>query len=47
LTSITLQSTIRNFSQHFLRVRADEFTKNILAALEQLGASAETLVFEK
>ena len=42
-----LESTIKNFSQHFYVCGPDEFTKNILAALERLGASAETLVFEK
>ena len=38
---------VTNFSQPFYVCGPDEFTKNILEALEQLGASAETLVFEK
>ena len=42
-----LQHNISDFSQHFYVCGPDEFTKNILAALEQLGASAETLVVEK
>ena len=42
-----LEHNIKDFSQHFYVCGPDEFTKNILDALEELGADAETLVFEK
>jgi ferredoxin-NADP reductase len=42
-----LQNIVKNFKQHFYVCGPDEFTKNILDSLEQLGASAETLIFEK
>jgi len=42
-----LQNEITDFGQHFYVCGPDEFTKNILEALEQLGVNAETLVFEK
>ena len=42
-----LQNNIVNFRQHFYVCGPDEFTKHILEALEQLGANADTLVFEK
>ena len=42
-----LEKNIHNFSQHFYVCGPDEFTKNILDALQELGADAEILVFEK
>ncbi|HYK47018.1 MAG TPA: flavodoxin reductase [Parafilimonas sp.] len=42
-----LQNNISDFRQHFYVCGPDEFTKNILASLEQLGANADTLIFEK
>jgi len=42
-----LQKNIGDFGQHFYVCGPDEFTKNILASLEQLGANADTLIFEK
>ena len=42
-----LQENIGDFRQHFYVCGPDEFTKNILASLEQLGANADTLIFEK
>ena len=42
-----LEGRITDFSQRFYVCGPDEFTKNILDALKELGADAETLVFEK
>ena len=42
-----LQQEIENFNQQFYVCGPDEFTQNILNALKDLGADAETLVFEK
>jgi ferredoxin-NADP reductase len=42
-----LQQHITDFSQPFYVCGPDAFTANILDALKELGASAETLVFEK
>ena len=42
-----LEKHITDFSRHFYVCGPDEFTKNILDALQELGADAETLVFEK
>ena len=42
-----LEENIKAFSQHFYVCGPDEFTKSILDALKELGADAETLVFEK
>src|SRR6478736_2680094 len=42
-----LEERITDFSQHFYVCGPDEFTKNILDALKESGADAETLVFEK
>jgi ferredoxin-NADP reductase len=42
-----LEERVTDFSQHFYVCGPDEFTKNILDALKELGADAETLVFEK
>jgi ferredoxin-NADP reductase len=42
-----LQKEISNFNQKFYVCGPDEFTKNILDALKESGANAETLVFEK
>ncbi|WP_159476387.1 FAD-binding oxidoreductase [Dyadobacter sp. 3J3] len=42
-----LQTHIRDFSQPFYVCGPDAFTSSILSALEELGAKAESLVFEK
>lgn len=42
-----LANNISDFSQHFYVCGPDEFTKNILDALKESGADADTLVFEK
>ncbi len=42
-----LEKNIEDFNKHFYVCGPDEFTKNILDALKDLGADAETLVFEK
>ncbi len=42
-----LEKEITDFDQQFYVCGPDEFTKNILDALTELGADAETLVFEK
>lgn len=42
-----LKNTITDFNQKFYVCGPDEFTKNILDALQELGANAEALVFEK
>ena len=42
-----LQKEVKDFQQQFYVCGPDEFTKNILDALKELGANAETLVFEK
>jgi ferredoxin-NADP reductase len=42
-----LQKEIKDFKQKFYVCGPDVFTKNILDALQELGADAETLVFEK
>jgi len=42
-----LQKEIKDFRQKFYVCGPDEFTKNILDSLKELGADAETLVFEK
>jgi len=42
-----LEENIKDFSRHFYVCGPDEFTKSILDALKELGADAETLVFEK
>jgi ferredoxin-NADP reductase len=42
-----LQKEIKDFAQKFYVCGPDEFTKHILDALKELGADAETLVFEK
>ena len=42
-----LQTQISDFSQPFYVCGPDAFTSSILSALEELGAKAETLVFEK
>lgn len=42
-----LEKEIKNFNQQFYVCGPDEFTKNILDTLKELGADAETLVFEK
>ena len=42
-----LQQNIRNFNQHFYVCGPDAFTESILNALKELGANADTLVFEK
>lgn len=42
-----LQSQISDFSQPFYVCGPDAFTASILEALEELGAKAESLVFEK
>lgn len=42
-----LQSQIADFSQPFYVCGPDAFTSSILTALEELGATAESLVFEK
>jgi ferredoxin-NADP reductase len=42
-----LKNTIKDFNKHFYVCGPDEFTKNILEALKESGADAETLVFEK
>lgn len=42
-----LIETVRNFSQHFYVCGPPEFTSTILHFLEELGASSDSLVFEK
>ena len=42
-----LQQNIQNFNQHFYVCGPDAFTASILNALKELGADADTLVFEK
>jgi len=42
-----LKKNIKNFNQKFYVCGPDEFTKSLLDALKELGADAETLVFEK
>jgi ferredoxin-NADP reductase len=42
-----LQGKVKDFNLHFYVCGPDEFTKNILEALEQLGANADALIFEK
>ncbi len=42
-----LEKEIRNFNQQFYVCGPDEFTEHILHALKELGANAESLVFEK
>ena len=42
-----LQKEINDFNQKFYVCGPDAFTESILDALKQLGADAETLVFEK
>lgn len=42
-----LTEHIKDFSQHFYVCGPDAFTESILQALKELGANAETLVFEK
>ncbi len=42
-----LEKNIKDLTQYFYVCGPDEFTKNILDALKELGANAETLVFEK
>ncbi len=42
-----LQEHINDFSQHFYVCGPDPFIASILEALQELGAHAETLVFEK
>jgi ferredoxin-NADP reductase len=42
-----LQNNIKDFTQHFYVCGPDEFIKNILEALKELGAEADTLIFEK
>lgn len=42
-----LEKNITDLSRHFYICGPDEFTKNIVDALQELGADAETLVFEK
>ena len=42
-----LEDSIGDFSQHFYICGPDAFMKAITAALESLGAKADTLVFEK
>lgn len=42
-----LANNISDFSRHFYVCGPDEFTKNILDVLKELGADAETLIFEK
>jgi len=42
-----LQNNISNVTQHFYVCGPDEFTKNVLQALEELGANADALIFEK
>lgn len=42
-----LQQNIQNFDQHFYVCGPDAFTESILNALKELGANADTLVFEK
>ena len=42
-----LEENINDFSQPFYVCGPDAFTSSILAALEELGASADALVFEK
>ncbi|MEO6684313.1 MAG: FAD-binding oxidoreductase [Dyadobacter sp.] len=42
-----LQTHISDFSQPFYVCGPDAFTSSILSALEELGAKAESLVFEK
>ncbi len=42
-----LQQNIQNFNQPFYVCGPDAFTESILNTLKQLGASADTLVFEK
>jgi ferredoxin-NADP reductase len=47
IDKVFLEREIKNFDQHFYVCGPDVFTKNILDALKELGADAETLVFEK
>jgi ferredoxin-NADP reductase len=47
IDKIFLEKNVTDFSQHFYVCGPDEFTKNILDALKELGADAETLIFEK
>jgi ferredoxin-NADP reductase len=42
-----LQTHITNFDQPFYICGPDAFTESILKALEELGVSADALVFEK
>jgi len=42
-----LEQNVKDFSQYFYVCGPDEFTKDILDALKELGADAEILVFEK
>lgn len=42
-----LIETVKNFSQHFYVCGPPEFTSTILGFLEELGASSDSLVFEK
>ena len=42
-----LEHNIKDFSQHFYVCGPDEFTKSILDALQELGADADALIFEK
>lgn len=42
-----LANNLSDISQHFYVCGPDEFTKNVLDALKELGADADALVFEK
>jgi ferredoxin-NADP reductase len=42
-----LKNEVKDLTQNFYVCGPDEFTKNILGSLEELGANAEALVFEK
>ena len=42
-----LQEKIKNFSQNFYICGPDQFVKDITNALEELGAKADSVVFEK
>ena len=42
-----LTETVKDFSRHFYVCGPDEFVSNITALLMELGAAADTVVFEK